>query len=232
MKLRVKFAKTGAMKFIGHLDIMRYFQKAIRRAEIDIAYSAGFSPHQIMSFAAPLGVGLESTGEYFDIEVNSVTGSEDMKQRLNAAMAEGMQVMSVRMLPEDAGNAMASVAAARYTIAFAKGRPGFDLQTAAEAFMQKEHINVTKQTKKSIKEMDLRPYIYEMTADSEKVHLFVDASSAGNIKPSLVMETLCKENGEELTEFALRITREETYGNKGTTENPVFVPLEDMGNEF
>ena len=67
------------MRFIGHLDVMRYFQKAIRRAEIDIAYSEGFSPHQMMSFAAPLGVGLESNGEYFDIVVRSHTTAEDMK---------------------------------------------------------------------------------------------------------------------------------------------------------
>ena len=58
MKIRIKFRKYGVMKFIGHLDMMRYFQKAMRRAEIDIAYSEGFSPHQIMSFAAPLGVGV------------------------------------------------------------------------------------------------------------------------------------------------------------------------------
>ena len=51
------------MKFIGHLDIMRYFQKAIRRAEIPIAFTSGFSPHMIMSFANPLGVGLTSDGE-------------------------------------------------------------------------------------------------------------------------------------------------------------------------
>ena len=57
MKIRIKFSKQGAMKFIGHLDTMRYFQKAMRRADVDIRYSEGFSPHQIMSFAAPLGVG-------------------------------------------------------------------------------------------------------------------------------------------------------------------------------
>lgn len=232
MKLRVKFSKKGAMKFIGHLDIMRYFQKAIRRAEIDIAYSAGFSPHQIMSFAAPLGVGLESNGEYFDIEVNSVTSAEDMKQRLNAVMAQGMVVKSVRLLPETAGNAMASVAAARYTIAFARKSPAFPLQEAVAAFMEKEQIIVSKQTKKSVKEMDLKPFIFEMTAEAGKVMLFVDASSAGNIKPSLVMEALYKENGESLEDFALCITREETYGNIGTAENPMYVPLEDMGNEF
>lgn len=54
MKVRVKFAKYGCMKFIGHLDVMRFFQKAIRRAGIDVAYSTGYSPHQIMSFASPL----------------------------------------------------------------------------------------------------------------------------------------------------------------------------------
>ena len=53
------------MKFIGHLDMMRYFQKAVRRADIDIRYSEGYSAHQIMSFAAPLGVGITSDGEYF-----------------------------------------------------------------------------------------------------------------------------------------------------------------------
>ena len=75
MKIRIKFRKYGVMKFIGHLDMMRYFQKAMRRAEIDIAYSEGFSPHQIMSFAAPLGVGITSDGEYLDIEVHSTRNS-------------------------------------------------------------------------------------------------------------------------------------------------------------
>ena len=55
MKVRIKFSKQGPMKFIGHLDVMRFFQKVMRRAEVNIRYSEGFSPHQIMSFAAPLG---------------------------------------------------------------------------------------------------------------------------------------------------------------------------------
>ena len=62
MKVRIKFSKHGPMKFIGHLDIMRYFQKAMRRADVAICYSGGFSPHQIMSFAAPLGGGITTNG--------------------------------------------------------------------------------------------------------------------------------------------------------------------------
>ena len=92
MKIRIKFRKYGVMKFIGHLDIMRYFQKAIRRANIDICYSSGFSPHMIMSFAAPLGVGITSDGEYFDIEVNSTKSTEESIKVLNETMADGVEV--------------------------------------------------------------------------------------------------------------------------------------------
>ena len=112
MKIRIKFAKEGTMKFIGHLDIMRYFQKVMRRADVDIRYSEGFSPHQIMSFAAPLGVGLESRGEYVDIEVLSTDSSKEMLRRINENMVEGMEALSYKALPDDAGNAMSLVAAA------------------------------------------------------------------------------------------------------------------------
>ena len=62
MKARIKFKKYGALRFIGHLDVMRFFQKAIRRAHIPIAYTGGYSPHMIMSFANPLGIGITSEG--------------------------------------------------------------------------------------------------------------------------------------------------------------------------
>ena len=62
MKIRLRFSKQGQMKFIGHLDMVRYFQKVMRRSEVDVAYSEGFSPHQKMSFAAPLSVGVLSRG--------------------------------------------------------------------------------------------------------------------------------------------------------------------------
>ena len=98
MKIRIKFRKYGTMKFIGHLDVMRYFQKAIRRSEVNIRYSEGFSPHQIMSFAAPLGVGITSKGEYVDIEVLDTENSKKMIDRLNAVMSEGFEILSERSL--------------------------------------------------------------------------------------------------------------------------------------
>lgn len=102
IKIRIKFRKYGVMRFIGHLDIMRYFQKAMRRAEIDICYSEGFSPHQIMSFASPLGVGITSDGEYLDIEVNSTRSSEASIKALNDTMVEGVEVTEYVKLPDNA----------------------------------------------------------------------------------------------------------------------------------
>ena len=100
MKIRIKFAKTGVMKFVGHLDVMRYFQKAIRRAELPIAYSEGFSPHMLLSFASPLGVGISSTGEYFDMVLAEDMKTDEIVKRLNATMVEGMEVISARHVPE------------------------------------------------------------------------------------------------------------------------------------
>lgn len=230
MKLRIKFSKHGPIRFIGHLDVMRYFQKAIRRAELDIAYSSGFSPHQIMSFAAPLGVGLESNGEYMDIEVHSITTCEDMKNRLNAVNAPGIEVTSVKILPEGAGNAMASVAAASYTVRFREGRsPQFEISEKLPAFLAKKQIVITKETKKGIREVDLKPGIYELSFQDNAFHMLVDASSAGNIKPSQIIEAFLKDNGEALQENALLVTREDTFTNIGTEEERKLVPLDDIG---
>lgn len=230
MKIRIKFSKTGSMKFIGHLDIMRYFQKAIRRAEIDVTYTGGYSPHQVMSFAAPLGVGLESYGEYFDIEINSITDCEEIKKKLNHAMADGIEILSVRILPETAGNAMASVAAAEYEITFREGHfPDFEWQKAFQLFIEQDSIPVVKETKKSKKEFDLKPFIYSCKIREDKVTLIVDASSSDNVKPTLVFQAFMEHNGVQLSDFALLITRMETYTTKEGSDSKELISLEEIG---
>ncbi len=117
-KLRLKFSKNGPIKFIGHLDVMRYFQKAIRRAELDIKYSEGFSPHQVISFAQPLSVGATSDGEYMDMTLNSMISTEDVKNKLNEVMNEGIKILAVTELGEKDDKAMTLAYAAKYTIKF------------------------------------------------------------------------------------------------------------------
>lgn len=230
MRLRIKFRKFGPIRFIGHLDVMRFFQKAIRRAGIDITYTTGFSPHQVMSFAAPLGVGLTSNGEYMDIEVNSMESCEEIQERLNRASVPGLEVVSVKVLPEMAGNAMASVAAASYTVRFRQGRePETDIKTVLSDFLAKDQILVTKKTKKGNREVNLRQGIYQLEWRQDAFYMLVDASSGGNIKPIQVIEALLADCGEALQENALLITREDVYTNIGAQECPKLIPLDEIG---
>ena len=236
MKIRIKFAKEGTMKFIGHLDIMRYFQKVMRRADVDIRYSEGFSPHQIMSFAAPLGVGLESRGEYVDIEVLSTDSSKEMLRRINENMVEGMEALSYRALPDDAGNAMSLVAAADYEVRFREGYETEDLDAffaGIPEFLKKEEILFLKKTKKGEKEINIRPQIYQMEARPEhKIFLQIATGSAANLKPDAVLRAYAKSRGETLGEFALMVTRLEVYADKGNEEKHDFVTLESFGEDI
>ncbi|MGN0377484.1 MAG: TIGR03936 family radical SAM-associated protein [Suilimivivens sp.] len=223
MKVRIKFSKEGPIKFIGHLDVMRYFQKAIRRADIDIAYSTGFSPHQIMSFASPLSVGHESSGEYFDVELNSITSEEDVKNRLNSVMVEGIKILDVAILDEKEGNAMASVAACDYLVSFSeKVTLPDDWKDKLLSFYEQKSIPVMKKTKKGEKELNLKEGIYKLEIRDESVYLLLDAGSGSNIKPGFVLETFFDTLGIELPEFPFRVKRIDTY--KKSEENR-FVPL-------
>ena len=132
MIFRIRFAKYGVVKFIGHLDVMRYFQKAVRRSLLPIKYSQGFNPHQLMVFAQPLGVGVTSDGEYMDIETEDTDSkgnpmSEELaRTMLSSALTEGFEIVSLRQIPWDEGtkhpeNAMALIAGADYMVSLKDG---------------------------------------------------------------------------------------------------------------
>ncbi len=228
IKLRIKFSKHGFMKYIGHLDVMRYFQKVIRRCGLDIAYSEGFSPHQIMSFAQPLGVGLESEGEYMDIEVHSAESSKKVMDMMNSAQAEGIKVTDVVRLPEKSENAMASVAQASYNVRFREGKePSFDMRNAIYAFNAADEVMIEKKTKKSTREVNLKEFVYELSCNADdSIEMKLCAGSGTNIKPGLVFEGIYKQNGAEAPESTdILITRHDLFDIKGK-------PLSAAGEHF
>ena len=230
MKVRVKFAKEGAMKFIGHLDIMRYFQKAIKRAGIDVAYSEGFSPHMIMSFAAPLGVGVTSTAEYFDMEINMPISGKEAVKRLNEVMVEGMEIVNMIEISDDKKKTgMAIVAAADYLSEFVMEHPVENLADKIDAFRSQPEIIVWKKTKKSEKDVNIKPMIYDMREQDGKVYMLVATGSVENLKPELVMQAFGKFLGIDLEETAMRHHRLEVYADVGSEGQRHLVPLDQLG---
>lgn len=228
LKVRIKFSKEGPIKFIGHLDVMRYFQKAIRRADIDIAYSAGFSPHPILSFASPLSVGYTSEGEYFDMEINSLTDIHELKDNLNRVMADGIRILDAAVLADGENNAMASVAAAGYRVSFSERvvLPK-DWKDRLLCFYDSPEIPVTKKTKKGEREINLKEGIYRLEIRNNAVYMLLDAGSGSNIKPGFVLETFFARQEIALPEFPFRIHRLETYKRK---EDGCLVPLLENGS--
>jgi radical SAM-linked protein len=223
------------MRFVGHLDTMRYFQKAMRRADIDIAYSTGFSPHQIMSFAAPLGVGIISDGEYLDIEVNSTRSTDESIAALNDAMVEGFQVLDYRRLPDNAKTAMSIVTCADYTLTYREGyeteKNYEELQAAVHAFYEvPAEIQIIKKTKKSEKTIDLKTLVYDFQVvqaeNKNAFYLKLSTGSSDNLKPELVMEHFYKYLGLELAPFTFQVKRHDVYTG---TQADGFLPLNDMG---
>lgn len=238
-KIRIRFRKWGCMKYIGHLDMMRYFQKVMRRANIDICYSEGFSPHQIMSFAAPLGVGITSDGEYLDIEVNSTKSTKESLADLNNTMVEGVEITGYVALPENAKNAMSIVAAADYELSYKEGYESpFNINEWKEIikkeFQDKEEFLIIKKTKKSEREVDLKPLVYHLDvieADGKPVFkIRVSTGSVNNIKPELVLSSLYQKMDKEYEELAIQIHRKEVFALD--EENNCFVSLLSLGQEI
>lgn len=170
VKTRMRFTKTGSLKYIGHLDCMRFFQKAVRRAGLDVAYSGGFSPHQIMSFASPLSVGTTSDGEYIDIEFHSLPdeSGQDLLKRLNACMTEEIFVTEIHILDDAAKSSMSLLNACDYLITWKNATTlkantlmpsDVDMKLTFSSFMAQDEIRVNKKTKRSEVEMDLKPMV-------------------------------------------------------------------------
>ena len=237
---RVRFSKHGALKYIGHLDVMRYFQKVLRRAEIDVAYTNGFSPHEITTFAQPLGVGVESDGEYMDIKMNSYISCEELRDRINSHSVPEIQALSVKLLHEKSGNAMASVAAAEYYIDFKPGRvpavltevinDPVKINDMINSFLSQNEIILEKEGKAGLRQIDIKDRIFEFGWDENEMclHAIVDASSGYNIKPQALIELFLKYINGTLMENSLMIYRADTY-TRDSEGN--LISMDCVGNE-
>ena len=236
MKARIKFRKYGVMKFIGHLDVMRYFQKVMRRADIPIAFTQGFSPHMIMSFAQPLGVGVTSDGEYFDIELKESISSAKAVEQMNKTMVEGMEVVSFVEISDDKKcSGMTIVAAAEYEVSLLESNKTSEITKditdewteKIQKFMEQPEICILKKTKRSEKEVDIKPMIYDLKVRDNKIYMFLATGSEQNLKPDLVMQAFLQFAGED-ENTPLHYHRLEVFA-KNPENTKELVSLESLG---
>ena len=195
-RYRITFTKTDKCRFMGHLDLQAFFQRAMKRAKLPIAYSEGFNPHQLMSFAQPLSLGYGGLQELLEVEMLNAVCTNEIVTSLNNVMPQGISIISVIESPP--GKAAALVDRADYTIDFSDTSIGLKkLEETILNIMSADEVMVIKKGK--FLQSDIRPDIYALSvvADGDKIYMkaTLAAGSARNLRPSEVVKFILENNG-------------------------------------
>jgi radical SAM-linked protein len=200
MRIILKYTRGERVKYISHLDLMRTMQRAVRRADIPIAYSQGFNPHPIMAFASALAVGITSEGEYMDIVLSVPMSLPVLKEKLNHALPKGITILDVMEIDKKAPSLMSLIERADYKVT----AMGIDWNRALTAYGEAPEILVEKQGKRRVTTIDLKDSIYSIGVDQETqetLHLSMKIGSKGSLKPEFVVETLLKLSGQDTDQW-------------------------------
>ena len=190
MKIRFQFERGEELKYIGHLDVMRLFERAFKRAGLPVTHSQGFNPRPHIVFAQPMPLGLTSAGEFADVELERRYEPDVFVEKLNSALPAGIKAVDAAEVG-NGRNIMAIVGAARYRIDF-KAEPGLDIDGIISEILSTERIIVLKKTKSGEKEFDIRPLIYELSGEAMNgtgfFNVLLNAGQDDNVRPELFVE--------------------------------------------
>lgn len=232
MKYLVKWSKQGSMRYISHLDIMRLFQRALKRKDIKLKYSEGYSPHPKMSIAQPLSLGYTSRGEYIEFETQEQYEAQDILDRLNSAMPEGIEMLSCSVLEKTKKAMGALITTGEYLIGCDEISSADEVKALTQAVIKlkgEEHIIIKKVQKKSGKEteIDIREKIKKIeveNADSKHalIRIMVDTGSFSHLNPEFIIVKLKEYMGNELKSMQFHVQREEMFAE---SEKGDLIPL-------
>ena len=185
---RLKFMRKGSLSYIGHLDLMRTLEHALRRAELPLLHSQGYNPRPMLVFALPLGVGIATEADYVDVSLSEETDTDFVIKSLNVKLPKDLKILDGWTVPESSGSIMALVAAASYRLR-AKG-----IAPAVKALMKRDQVMAEKKSKGQLRTVDIRPLILEVResdpSDPDEITVFVLAGSHENLRPDLLLSSL------------------------------------------
>lgn len=203
MRIIAEFEKMGRMSWFSHLDLQNTMQRALRRAQLPVAYSQGFNPHVLTSFATALSVGCQSRGEVMEVEMAGEISPEEFAEKLNACLPDGLKVRRCAPVPDSAPALMAKVAEAGYDIT----APNADLTQAVEAFLKAEEVMVEKRSKTKTRLVNIRPMVHEITCafdgKDSRLSMVLEQTNANALKVELVMQALAPEQEFRFVRTAL-----------------------------
>ena len=170
MRARVRYRKQGRLRFIGAIDVGRVWERALRRADLPIAYSEGFSPHPKVSFTDALPLGYASDGEYAELTFAGPVDLVSAVAALNPAFPDGMSVTAVVEVPDGAPKLVKLLEASAWEVVYPDG---CDLGPAAAAAQAMEHLIVSRERKGEGVDVDIRPALHSISTDGPRVRVTV-----------------------------------------------------------
>jgi radical SAM family uncharacterized protein/radical SAM-linked protein len=171
-KVRLRFRKTGGMRFLSHLEMINLFSRAVARARIPIRFSQGFHPHPKFSFATALSVGVESWAEYMDMEIAAGYGADQVKERLNTVLPEGMEILEAREIPLRGESLSVIMESVRYRVTLPDPLT-LDLPACAERFLALETSPFHREKRGKTLDLDLRRELTALQADASSLEMLV-----------------------------------------------------------
>lgn len=230
MMIRAKYTKKGDLVYLSHLDLVRLFERAFRRTQVPLAFTQGFNPHPMISFAAPLSVGVSSEAEYFDVVLSEPLAVEHFISTLNDTLPEDIQILQAVQMDEKQARALMQEAALMvYSLSFSLKKP-VEIEKIAElvdSFQNQEEIIIQKKGKdgtgknnkrfgkrKKMKEVDILPYIHTFTVKKQlgllvELRLEIKVFDQATIKPLLIFNKWLEITGLPVEEDSLFIERKE-----------------------
>lgn len=184
------FEKSPRLRHIGHLDIQRAVQRALRRSGLPVSYSKGFNPHILLTFASALSTGYSGTHEIMEVQLEREVAPADFLAAMNAAMPPDMQLSSARALPDQHIALMAQVQAADYTLTLDDAAVAQTIADKLDAFLAQETIMAVRKTKSGMKETDIRPLIHTLTVEGCAIHAVMTLTERLACKPGMLLEAL------------------------------------------
>jgi radical SAM-linked protein len=187
MRIRITFVKQGALRYTGHLDLHKLWERAARRAELPLAYSQGFHPQPKMNMAAALPLGFSSRCEVLDMKLEHDISLSDLPTRLNGTLPSGLQVVGVEQVEERAPALQTQVASAEYEVALTEAIDRSELKQRLESIIQSKSIPRERRGKM----YDLRPLIEELRLLPDgQIFMRLAAREGATGRPEEVLDVL------------------------------------------
>lgn len=215
MRAMIRFGKQPRLRFISHLDLQRFFQRALNRTGLPIAFSQGFNPHPLLSFGSALALGWTSEYEIIDVKLAVPMGRKRTEEAMRAALPVDLPVLEVKLVDDKHAAPMAMVRASDYEIILS-GKTAEATLDAIDAFLAKDSVMAMRKTKSGEKEVDIRPWAFSVERTESGMNVRLKATEKDTLKPDLLVRTLAEIAGVEAPEA--RIHRKCLLGEDASGE--------------